>query len=151
MGREKAGETTENPTICSSPLPWIPPRHWHLRHLLEGVRLVTSEEQVTEHYCPRGPLLSTACILVPLASELFLTHTPGPSVLGLGSSCFLLQAHAHPALNLLPTNKILVIFPRPKCDFLQDVFPGPSQQGHISPRLSLSSAIFLFTKWASAI
>lgn len=81
MGREKAGETTENPTICSSPLPWIPPHHWHLR--LEGGRLVTSEEQVTEDYCPRDPLLSTACILVPLASELFLTHTPGPSVLGL--------------------------------------------------------------------
>ena len=35
-----------------------------------------------------------------------------------------------------------------KCYFLQDVFPGPSQGGHISPCLSHSSTIFGFTKWA---
>ena len=35
-----------------------------------------------------------------------------------------------------------------KCCFFQDVFPDPSQGGHISPYLSHSSTIFGFTKQA---
>ena len=35
-----------------------------------------------------------------------------------------------------------------KCCFFQDVFPDPSQGGHISPYLSHSSTIFGFTKRA---
>lgn len=107
-----------------------------------------SKEQIIANHGPRGPRLYTLCASVPLASS-YSCHTPGPLSLGLCSSCFPFWDMLTQPSFFLPLIKCYSFFKAHfKCHFLQDVFPNPSPQGHISPSLSLSSTVFVCSKRA---
>lgn len=87
---------------------------------------------------------------VPRASELCLSQAPGPSVLGPLHKLFPAPGYTltQHSVFLPLTQCYSFLKAHSKCYFLQGVFPNPSQQGHISPCWSLSSAVFAFNKGA---